>query len=142
MGVEFKVSGADTGGDFAVVQYPIAPGRLVLAADARTPAPARLLEMIAPAGFETYFVELAEAGDPGRRRELAAIRGDLSIELACRADSRLQPEVYSVTENALSLYQTAVTPLRGWDRPLGCRRYRRIRAGSVAPHVRASIPDE
>ena len=61
MGVEFKVSGADTGGDFAVVQYPIAPGRLVLAADARTPAPARLLEMIAPAGFETYFVELAEA---------------------------------------------------------------------------------
>jgi hypothetical protein len=75
MGVEFKVSGADTGGDFAGVQYPIAPGRLVLAADARTPAPARLLEMIAPAGFETYFVELAEAGDLGRRQELAAKYG-------------------------------------------------------------------
>lgn len=119
MGVEFKVSGADTGGDFAVVQYPIAPGRLVLAADARTPAPARLLEMIAPAGFETYFVELAEAGDPGRRRELAAIRGDLSIELACRADSQVQPEVYLVNDRKmLSLYLTAVTPLPGWDRPL------------------------
>jgi hypothetical protein len=25
-----------------------------------------------PAGFEKYFVELAEAGDPNRRRELAA----------------------------------------------------------------------
>ena len=27
------------------------------------------------AGFETYFVELAEAGDPGRRQELAAKYG-------------------------------------------------------------------
>jgi hypothetical protein len=34
---------------------------------------ARLLEVIAPAGFEAYFAELAEAGDPGRRQELAAI---------------------------------------------------------------------
>jgi len=25
-----------------------------------------------PAGFEAYFVELAEAADPGRRHELAA----------------------------------------------------------------------
>jgi mannose-6-phosphate isomerase-like protein (cupin superfamily) len=39
------------------------------------PKPARLLEVIAPAGFETYFVELAEAGDPGRRSELAAKYG-------------------------------------------------------------------
>jgi hypothetical protein len=31
--------------------------------------------MIAPAGFETYFVELAEAGDPGQRQELAAKYG-------------------------------------------------------------------
>jgi oxalate decarboxylase/phosphoglucose isomerase-like protein (cupin superfamily) len=30
------------------------------------PGPARLLEVIAPAGFETYFVELAEAGAPDR----------------------------------------------------------------------------
>jgi hypothetical protein len=37
------------------------------------PGLARLLEMIAPAGFETYFVELAEAG--GRRQELAAKYG-------------------------------------------------------------------
>ena len=36
------------------------------------PGPARLLEVIAPAGFEKYFVELAEAGDPNRRQELAA----------------------------------------------------------------------
>jgi hypothetical protein len=40
-----------------------------------TPAPARLLEVIAPAGFEAYFAELAEAGDPGRRQELAARYG-------------------------------------------------------------------
>jgi mannose-6-phosphate isomerase-like protein (cupin superfamily) len=39
------------------------------------PAPARLLEVIAPAGFERYFVELAEAGDPHRRSELAAKYG-------------------------------------------------------------------
>jgi quercetin dioxygenase-like cupin family protein len=37
--------------------------------------PARLLEVIAPAGFETYFVELADAGDPRRRAELAAKYG-------------------------------------------------------------------
>jgi hypothetical protein len=37
--------------------------------------PARLLEVIAPAGFETYFAELAEAADPGRRPELAAKHG-------------------------------------------------------------------
>jgi hypothetical protein len=29
----------------------------------------------APAGFEAYFVELAAAGDPGRRQELAAKYG-------------------------------------------------------------------
>ena len=34
------------------------------------PAPARLLEVIAPAGFEKYFAELAEAGDPSRRQGL------------------------------------------------------------------------
>ena len=39
------------------------------------PGPARILEVIAPAGFETYFAELAEAGDPGRRQELAAKYG-------------------------------------------------------------------
>ena len=30
MGVVFKVSGADTGGAFAIVEHPIEPGRLVL----------------------------------------------------------------------------------------------------------------
>jgi hypothetical protein len=35
------------------------------------PVPARLLEVLAPAGFEAYFADLAEAGDPGRRQELA-----------------------------------------------------------------------
>jgi hypothetical protein len=39
------------------------------------PGPARLLEVIASAGFETYFAELAEARDPGRRSELAAKYG-------------------------------------------------------------------
>src|SRR5262245_4656464 len=118
MGVVFKVSGADTGGAFAVVEHPIEPGRLVLphvhlhedeysyvlegTIGARVgdqevlagtgsylikprgmmhtfwnagPDPARILEVIAPAGFETYFAELAEAGEPGRRQELAAKYG-------------------------------------------------------------------
>ncbi len=118
MGVVFKISGADTGGAFAVVEHPIEPGRLVLphvhlhedeysyvlegTIGARVgdreliagqgsyvvkprglmhtfwnpgPGPARLLEVIAPAGLETYFVELAEAADPGRRPALAAKYG-------------------------------------------------------------------
>jgi quercetin dioxygenase-like cupin family protein len=118
MGVVFKVSGADTGGAFAVVEHPIEPGRLVLphihqhedeysyvlegTIGARVgdhevvagpgnyllkprgvmhtfwnagPDAARILEVIAPAGFENYFAELAEAADPGRRQELAAKYG-------------------------------------------------------------------
>jgi quercetin dioxygenase-like cupin family protein len=39
------------------------------------PGLARLLEVIAPAGFEAYFIELAEARDPLRRSELAAKYG-------------------------------------------------------------------
>ena len=39
------------------------------------PRPARLLEVIAPAGFETDFAKLAEAGDSGRHSELAAKYG-------------------------------------------------------------------
>jgi mannose-6-phosphate isomerase-like protein (cupin superfamily) len=118
MDVIYKVSGANTGGAFAVVEHPIEPGRLVLphvhqhedeysyvlegTIGARVgdreiiaergsyvikprglmhtfwnpgPGPARLLEVIAPAGFEAYFVELADTGDPGRRSELAAKYG-------------------------------------------------------------------
>jgi mannose-6-phosphate isomerase-like protein (cupin superfamily) len=61
------------------------------------PAPARLLEVIAPAGFETYFVELAEAGDPGRRQELAAKYGvtyssDWVAELISRHNLKLLGE--------------------------------------------------
>ena len=39
------------------------------------PGPARLLEVIAPAGFEVYFAELAEAGDPSLGQELATKYG-------------------------------------------------------------------
>jgi mannose-6-phosphate isomerase-like protein (cupin superfamily) len=58
------------------------------------PEPARLLEVIAPAGFESYFVELTEAGDPGRRSELAAKYGvtyssDWVAELISRHNLRL-----------------------------------------------------
>jgi hypothetical protein len=35
------------------------------------PRPARLLDVIVPAGFERYFAELAEARDSGRHSELA-----------------------------------------------------------------------
>jgi quercetin dioxygenase-like cupin family protein len=137
MGVVFKVSGADTGGAFAVVEHPIEAGRLVpphvhLYEDeysyvlegtigARVgdrevvagpgsylfkprgqmhtfwnagPGPARILEVIAPAGFEAYFVELAEAADPGRRQELAAKYGvtyssDWVAELTSRYSLKL-----------------------------------------------------
>jgi hypothetical protein len=52
------------------------------------------LEVIAPAGFETYFIELAEAGDPGRRQELAAKYGvtyssDWVAELISRYNLKL-----------------------------------------------------
>jgi mannose-6-phosphate isomerase-like protein (cupin superfamily) len=103
-GVVAKVGGAPTGGSFAVVEHPLAPG--VLAAPPHThanedelsfviegrmgaligedvieaaagayvfkprgvphtfwnpgPTPARVLEIIAPAGFETYFRELGQ----------------------------------------------------------------------------------
>jgi mannose-6-phosphate isomerase-like protein (cupin superfamily) len=117
MGVVFKLSGADTGGAFAVVEHPIEPGRLVLphvhrhedeysyvlegtigarVGDHEVAAvgpgsyllkprglmhtfwnagqrPARLLEVIVPAGFETYFAELAEAFRPAS--QLAAKYG-------------------------------------------------------------------
>jgi quercetin dioxygenase-like cupin family protein len=137
MGVVFKVSGANTGGAFAIVEHPIDAGRLVLphvhrhedeysyvlegTIGARVgdqeivagpgsyvikprglmhtfwnagPGPARLLEMIAPSGFETYFIELAEAGDPGRRQELAAKYGvtyssDWVAELTSRYNLKL-----------------------------------------------------
>ncbi len=61
------------------------------------PGPARLLEVIAPAGFETYFVELAEAADPGRRPALAAKYGvtyssDWVAELVSRHNLKLLGE--------------------------------------------------
>ncbi|HEY1598807.1 MAG TPA: cupin domain-containing protein [Pirellulales bacterium] len=137
MEVVFKVSGADTGGAFAIVEHPIDPGRLVLphvhvredeysyvlqgTIGARVgdqeviagpgsylfkprgfmhtfwnagPEPARLLEIISPAGFERYFAELAEAGDPDVRQELAikyavTYSSDWVEELASRYKLRL-----------------------------------------------------
>jgi len=63
-------------GDHEVVagqgSYVIKPRGLMHSFWNAGPGPARLLEVIAPAGFEKYFVELAEPGDPNRRQELAA----------------------------------------------------------------------
>jgi mannose-6-phosphate isomerase-like protein (cupin superfamily) len=58
------------------------------------PSPARILELIAPAGFENYFAELGGAGDPGRRPELAAKYGvtyssDWVAELISRHNLKL-----------------------------------------------------
>ena len=58
------------------------------------PGPARFLEVIAPAGFEAYFAELAEAREPGRRQELAAKYGvtyssDWVAELTSRYNLKL-----------------------------------------------------
>jgi len=109
LGVVFKLFGADTGGQFAVVEHPLAPGTLagpfhihhkedevsyVLEGEImvqigdqliqapvgtlifkprglphtfwnQSSAPARILEIISPAGFEKYFEELAELVAPG-----------------------------------------------------------------------------
>jgi uncharacterized cupin superfamily protein len=58
------------------------------------PGPARLLEVISPAGFEAYFAELADAGNPDRRQELATKYGvnysvDWVADLASRYDLKL-----------------------------------------------------
>lgn len=132
IGVEFKISGDQTGGLLSVVEHPIDPGRLVPPhvhvnedeysyilqgeVGARignremiaTPGsyvfkprniphtfwnagldPARLIEMISPAGFEKFFDELAEiyaaagTGMPDQEKigELAA-KYDLSFVMA------------------------------------------------------------
>lgn len=102
LGVQFTVPGARTGGAFAVVEHPVAPGVIVephvhanedelsyvlagtvwarvgeVEVEAETgsyvwkprhvlhtfwnpgPEPARILEIISPAGFEVFFDELA-----------------------------------------------------------------------------------
>lgn len=142
MGVVFKVSGAQTGGAFAIVEHPIEPGRLVMPHMHRNedeysyvlegtvgarigdrevvagpgsyvikprglmhtfwnpgPAPARLLEIIAPAGFESYFIELAEAKDQRRGSELATKYGvtyssDWVADLASRHHVKLLEAVH------------------------------------------------
>ncbi len=121
LGVVFKMLSADTGGNFAVVEHPIAPGtlaapphrhqnedeasyvlegnvtveigdRLIHASPGtlvfkprgifhtfwnEEDVPARILEIISPAGFERYFEEvavLAQLGvppDDSRRQALA-----------------------------------------------------------------------
>lgn len=101
LGVDFKISGGDTGGLLSVVEHPVQPGRLVPPHVHRDedeysyvlegtfgarvgdwegeagpgsylfkprgiphtfwnagPDPARLIEIIAPAGFENFFEEL------------------------------------------------------------------------------------
>jgi mannose-6-phosphate isomerase-like protein (cupin superfamily) len=66
-------------GDHEVVagqgSYVIKPRGLMHTFWNAGPGPARLLELISPAGFEKYFAELAEAEDPDRRQELAAKYG-------------------------------------------------------------------
>ena len=109
LGVVFKLFGTDTGGRFAVVEHPLAPGTLagpshvhhkedeasyvlegeimaqigdqLIQAPVGTlifkpkgiphtfwnqgSVPARILEIISPAGFEKYFEELADLVVPG-----------------------------------------------------------------------------
>ena len=89
--------GARVGDDEIVAgpgSYVIKPRGLMHTFWNAGPAPARLLEVIAPAGFETYFIELGEAGDPARRQELAAKYGvtyssEWVAELISRYDLKL-----------------------------------------------------
>ncbi|HVO41162.1 MAG TPA: cupin domain-containing protein [Aggregatilineales bacterium] len=130
LGVVFKLFGTDTGGAFAVVEHPLAPGILggpshvhhredeasyvlegeimvkvgdrLIRAPAGTlvykprgiphtfwnqgSAPARILEIISPAGFEQYFEELADlfaSGSPDALQLKAlAQKYDLELDLS------------------------------------------------------------
>lgn len=131
LGVVFKLFGTDTGGRFAVVEHPLAPGTLggpshvhhnedeasyVLEGEitlqvgdqliqAPTGAlifkpkglphtfwnqgsvPARILEIISPAGFEKYFEELAELVTPGGPPDLSRLmtlaqKYDLELDMS------------------------------------------------------------
>ena len=131
LGVVFKLSGAETGGAFAVVEHPLQSGALagpphthanedevslvlagkigVLIGDEVVRAtqgayvvkpwgvphtfwnagsePARIQEIIAPAGFEEYFREVAEVLSAGGPPDLAKI-----AEIAARYGLTLHPE--------------------------------------------------
>jgi uncharacterized cupin superfamily protein len=56
-----------------------------------TEEPARLLEIISPAGFEQFFVELAAqlASDPDNRDAVAALNGRYGVELDLGSTARL-----------------------------------------------------
>src|SRR5262249_36773510 len=112
LGLHFKVWGENTGGGLAIVEHPMAPGRmgvphlhrkedelsfvlegtfgvrvgdLVATAGPGTyvykprgvphtfwnpgPTPARLIEIICPAGFEHYFAKMGEVAASGASRE-------------------------------------------------------------------------
>jgi quercetin dioxygenase-like cupin family protein len=127
----FKLFGTDTGGRFAVVEHPLAPGTLggpphihhnedeasyvlegeimvqvgerLIQALAGTlifkpkglahtfwnlgSAPARILEIISPAGFEKYFEELAELVTPGGPPDISRLltlaqKYDLELDMS------------------------------------------------------------
>ncbi len=131
LGVVFKLFGTDTGGRFAIVEHPLAPGTLggpshvhhnedeasyvlegeimvqigdqLIQASSGTlifkpkgishtfwnqgSVPARILEIISPAGFEKYFEELAElvapAGPPDILRLMTlAQKYDLEMDMS------------------------------------------------------------
>ena len=131
LGVVFKLFGTDTGGRFAVVEHPLAPGTLggpphihhnedeasyvlegeitvqvgeqLIQAPAGTlifkpkgishtfwnqgSAPARILEIISPAGFEKYFEELAELVTPGGPPDISRLltlaqKYDLELDMS------------------------------------------------------------
>jgi len=131
LGVVFKLYGTDTGGRFAVVEHPLAPGILagpshihhkedetsyvlegeimaqigdrLIQAPVGTlifkpkglphtfwnqgSAPARILEIISPAGFEKYFEELAELFAPGGPPDIPSLltltqKYDLELDMS------------------------------------------------------------
>src|SRR5665647_2844084 len=79
IGVDFKLWGRDTGGDVSVVEHPFPVGALVpphmhtredeysIVTEGEmhtmwnaSDVPARMIEIISPAGFENFFRELSE----------------------------------------------------------------------------------
>jgi quercetin dioxygenase-like cupin family protein len=129
MGVVFKVSGADTGGAFAVVEHPIEPGRLVLPHVHRHEDEysyvlegtigARVGDHQVVGGPGSYLFKprglmhtFWNAG-PGPARILeviAPVRGDLFLGLGRRAGLQVQPEVTRSMTETCALLQAAIMP--------------------------------
>src|SRR5215208_5025680 len=99
IGSRHMADGDETGGGFSLVEHPMPPGALAETGDFvfkprnqwhtfwnAGNEPARILEIIAPAGFERFFRELAALGGAGEAAP------EQLAELSQRYGLEMQPE--------------------------------------------------